>query len=419
MPNPNLDPSTLPKSHSENDPRRVAEILVEVLARALHRYGTPAHRLEEAMGHVASGLGLQSQFFSTPTAIFASLGTRGHQRTLLIRVEPGEIELEKLSRLDAVLTLLARGDITPATALGEVEAIEAAAPRYGTLLTTLAFALASASAACFFGGGGMEILGAGGAGLLIGLLAAGLQPFAHARRLFEPLAALGATALATMLAIPLAPMAHPVVILAGLIVLIPGLSLTVAMKELATRNLISGSGRLAWAALVFLAIGFGVALGDRLARALVGPLPAVEPTALPDWSLLLALPVSAAAFTVLFRALPRDMPWILAASAMAVAGSRLGAAALGAELGALVGALLVGAGSNLFSRLLNRPAAIIQLPGLILLVPGSIGFRSIAALLEGEILFGVETAFEMTLVAVALVTGLLLANVLVPPRRDL
>jgi uncharacterized membrane protein YjjB (DUF3815 family) len=211
-----------------------------------------------------------------------------------------------------------------------------------------------------------------------------------------------------------------VVILAGLIVLIPGLSLTVAMKELATRNLISGSGRLAWAALVFLVIGFGVALGDRLARALATPPPmGIEPIPLPGWTLLLALPLVAASFTVLFRALPKDGIWILAAAAIALVGGKLGGSLLGPELGALLGAVLVGAGSNLFGRIANRPTAIVQLPGLVLLVPGSIGFRSIAALLEGEILFGIEAAFKMTLVAVALVTGLLVANVLVPPRQDL
>ena len=57
-----------------------------------------------------------------------------------------------------------------------------------------------------------------------------------------------------------------------------------------------------------------------------------------------------------------------------------------------------------------------SLPGILLLVPGSIGFWSLAALLESDVVSGVETAFRMVLVAVSLVAGLLLADAIVPPR---
>jgi uncharacterized membrane protein YjjB (DUF3815 family) len=49
-------------------------------------------------------------------------------------------------------------------------------------------------------------------------------------------------------------------------------------------------------------------------------------------------------------------------------------------------------------------------PGLALLVPGSFGVRSMSALLSEETAVGVDTAFHMFLAAMALVTGLLIAN---------
>lgn len=54
-----------------------------------------------------------------------------------------------------------------------------------------------------------------------------------------------------------------------------------------------------------------------------------------------------------------------------------------------------------------------------LLVPGSIGFRGVSSFLADDTLAGVQSAFTMTLVAIALVTGLLMANVLMPPRKAL
>tara|TARA_B100000795_G_scaffold219674_1_gene174043 strand:- start:264 stop:449 length:186 start_codon:yes stop_codon:yes gene_type:complete len=57
------------------------------------------------------------------------------------------------------------------------------------------------------------------------------------------------------------------------------------------------------------------------------------------------------------------------------------------------------------------------MPGIILLVPGSVGFQSLSLLVEKNILAGLDTAFMMSFVAVALVTGLLLASLIVPPRK--
>ena len=62
--------------------------------------------------------------------------------------------------------------------------------------------------------------------------------------------------------------------------LLPGLSLTVSLNEIANRHLMSGTARLMGASLVFLQLGFGAALGGKLAvafppvaGALAGPTP--------------------------------------------------------------------------------------------------------------------------------------------------
>ena len=68
------------------------------LARGLHAHGYPAHRLEAALERVSRRLGLHGQFFSMPTALFASFGEGGEQRTFQIRVEPGAMDLRTLVR---------------------------------------------------------------------------------------------------------------------------------------------------------------------------------------------------------------------------------------------------------------------------------------------------------------------------------
>jgi len=69
--------------------------------------------------------------------------------------------------------------------------------------------------------------------------------------------------------------------------------------------------------------------------------------------------------------------------------------------------------------LLDRPAIITAVPGIMLLVPGSVGFRGLAALMDEKIVSGVDTSFKMILTAVALVAGTLMANIIAPPRREI
>ena len=63
-------PPPAPSPADEPSPDAAAFILR--LGKALHRSGYAAHRLEAILERAAVRLGLDAQFFSTPTSIFAS-----------------------------------------------------------------------------------------------------------------------------------------------------------------------------------------------------------------------------------------------------------------------------------------------------------------------------------------------------------
>ncbi|MHC5004531.1 MAG: threonine/serine exporter family protein, partial [Planctomycetota bacterium] len=276
---------------------------------------------------------------------------------------------------------------------------------------------ASAGATRFLGGAAPEMATAAVIGLVIGLLALGVGRFPATARLFEPACAMVAALLAAAAAALAGPLSIHVATLGGLIVLVPGLTLTIALNELATRNLVAGTARLVGAAMTFLGIGFGLAVGMRAAALLLPRTAAVPTPVAPAWSELVALAVTPLALTVLFRARPRDAGWVLLSGVLAYGTARIGSGYLGPELATFVAALLVAIGSNLYARRLRRPAAVPLVPGIMLLVPGSIGFRSVTELLAQDVVSGMQTAFAMILVGVALVTGLLLADVILSGDR--
>lgn len=401
-------------SLSNADPR-VAFILQ--LGRALHTSGYSAPRLEEALILTSDRLGIIGQFFSTPTSIMASFGPQDDQRTFMIRVEPGDSDLGKLAQVDSVARNVLSGQMTPAEGSAALDRVDRSPPLYGLVVTTLAFGLASGSAARFLGGGPWEM----GVGLLIGLLTGllALRAGSHPAlgRIFEPVAAFNASAIAALLAVAGAPVSVFLATLAGVIILIPGLTITTAITELSTRHLASGTARLMGALVLLMGIVFGIAFGTKFVTLTFGAIPDIAPIALPDWTLVASLILTPLAFVVLLKAEWRDAPWIVLAGIIAFVGARLGADLLGPELGAFGGALLTGVGSQWYARFTNRPSQITLVPGLLLLVPGSIGLRSLTSMLTSDgVLPGIEGVFRMGLIAVSLAAGILIARVVAPQR---
>ena len=397
-----------------------ARAFILELGRGLHEAGAPSHRIEDAMSVLAQRLGVTGQFFTTPTSIFASFGPPEEQRTALLRVEPAGVNLERLSLLDDLIREVEEGRREPEDAIVRLRAIGTAPDRYGPLLSIACFGFSAAAVARFLGGGWPEIGAAAAIGLQTGVLAQLAARRPAVARVFEWVAALGAALAALVWAALIGPLVPLNAALSGLIVLVPGLSLAVAFTELSTRNLVSGTARLAGAAMTILAIGFGLALGSRL-QPLVGAAALSMPRApLPPWTEWLALAVSPFALAVLFRARPRDIAMVLAACVMAFVIARAGARMGGSEVGVLAAAFAVGVTGNLYGRFLRQPAAVPVVPALVMLLPASLGVRSIATLLLArDVVSGMELAFTLVVLAMALAAGLLLANLVVPPRRAL
>ncbi|MEO6065648.1 MAG: threonine/serine exporter family protein, partial [Lysobacterales bacterium] len=93
--------------------------------------------------------------------------------------------------------------------------------------------------------------------------------------------------------------------------------------------------------------------------------------------------------------------------------------ALGAPSGVFLAGLVVGGAANIYARWRNRPGALVRVPGIILSVPGSVGFRTLILVFGGNLMSGLNTAVTLLLLLAAVVGGLLFGNLLVPPRRYL
>ena len=280
----------MPPSEVTSGVQDPAILFVLRLAQALHSSGYAAHSLEDILRHVCDQLGLIGQFFTTPTAIMAGFGPLDNQHTFLIRVQPGELNLGRLSALDQVAHLVAAGQLSPGEGSARIATILTKKPTYPWWLRVAGYGIVSAAGCQFLGGGRTDVEVGMGVGLLIGLLALLFRRLTITTHVFELTASFVASAVVTWLAATGLHLSVPTTTLAGIITLLPGLTVTVAMTELASRHLSSGTARLGAAFIVFASMAFGVALGTSVVTELHGgPVHAAAATALPAWARYVAL----------------------------------------------------------------------------------------------------------------------------------
>jgi uncharacterized membrane protein YjjP (DUF1212 family) len=395
--------------------RRVKFILR--FGRALHAVGAPAHTLEGTMQDLCRLFGIKGSIVSLPTAIFSSFSYGDEEITKIERVDPMGVNLGKLSKVDSVAREVIQGKLTFEEGSDRLHDILNSSDPYGKRIRVLFFLFSTAGFMILFGGTWGDFLATVIVGVIIGLISL-LRPFGLIKELFETIVAFVA-ALCTYLLLKLMPGLNiGVVILSSLIIFMPGLFITIAIAEIATQNLTSGTSRLVGGIMILLKLTFGVFIGSKIASWFHYPSMPYEFETIPSWVAIITLPITALMSTVNFKAERSDWKWMTLAGVYGYGCSKIGSHYLGPELGMFFGGACVGAMSNIFARIMNRPSSIFQFPGIILLVPGSVGYRSMNFLFERNLVGGLDMGFSMITLVMALVVGVFLGNTLIKPRQS-
>jgi uncharacterized membrane protein YjjP (DUF1212 family) len=388
-----------------------------VLASALLSYGLPAHRVEECVLRIARALKREVSVFGLPTAAIITAHEAHPTGMFIARAEPGTIDLSRLDALHHLVAQVERGELDAEGAERRVDAILTAARRYPRALDLPAVALVAFGGALMLGTSPSDALWAAGLGLWVAVML-WLSASGNA---FSRVMPVLCTVLTTFVSCQLARaglVAHPLVIaFAALFVLLPGLTLTLAMTELATGHIVSGAARCMLAATVFLQLGFGVLLGLRLGQLDQGALSSIEPASLADASL--GALMLAVGFSALFVIRMRDAVLTLLISALAFFTCRGFGVLLGVEIGVLLAATAVGLCSNAFARYRDRPSSTLTLPGVTMLVPGSLGLLAVSAAALHEPSRALDVGFQMLMIVIALSTGILISTAALPPQSTM
>jgi uncharacterized membrane protein YjjP (DUF1212 family) len=412
-------PSARARSRDE-----LADYLLEIGA-TLASYGCPSYRLEDVIREVADTEGYRAEPFALPTGLFLRVIPKdddrhaAHEVHRMTRLLETSVDLERLTLVDQLFNDVADRKLSIEQARTKIRAIVAKAPVYSAPLVWAASTASSGAAAVFFRGELVDVLAASVVGAAIG--GSRIVAKKPAQRLLQEfLGGIFAAACAYVATLVWPTSSAFVIVLAGAISLFPGMTFTTGLAEIAQKNLVSGGARVMEAGVTLLLLLFGIAVIAAVPQAHVAPFRETARTGLGlPWQVA-ALVVSSLTFGVLFQ-VPKRLLWAaLASGATGYATTALATrwfSDKAQHVAAFCAAAAVCMLANALARSTNRPAQLYQLPGMMLLVPGSFGFLSLGGLLEGAWEKGIERGFMMGLVGAALVIGVLVANVLVPARK--
>ncbi|RDZ27571.1 threonine/serine ThrE exporter family protein [Lysobacter silvisoli] len=395
------------------------------LAERLHAYGTTAQRLEGAVTAVAQRLRLECEPWSNPTGLILTFSDPHRapgesDTTRVIRMPPGENDLYKLSETDRIAEDVMAGRLDLAAGHAALQALDRPRSARWRAMQVIAFGLAAAAVGALLRLPWLDIAVAGVNGLMIGLLIelSGMRP--RLKEAVDAVAAMLAAGMAVLVASFVGPLNQNTVIIASLIVLLPGMALTNAVNELTSQHLVSGTARFAGALTTVVKLAVGTIIALYLAD-LLGLKPLIQASRpQPAWVEWVGLALAAYAFAVLFRAHRSDYPKVMAAAAGGYLISRFAGEAWGSPAGIFLAALCLTAAGNAYARWGKRPGAIVRVPGIIMLVPGSVSLRGLLTLIQQQDMeVGQDAVLAVINILLALIAGLLFGNLLLPARRNL
>ncbi|PNS09239.1 threonine/serine ThrE exporter family protein [Solilutibacter silvestris] len=394
------------------------------LATHLHTCGTTAQRLEGAVLGMARRLKVECEPWSNPTGMILSFRdpaqTSPLTETRVVRLSPGDTDLYRLSETDRIAEEVIDGRIDPKKGYEELRALDARRKpqRFWTMVAS--FGLISLAIAAVLRLPWLDIATAGVAGMLIG----GWMNYTNRRSALkessEAMAGILAALVAILVAAYVGPLNLNTVIIASLVVLLPGMAFTNAINELTSQHLVSGTARFAGALTLILKLTIGVMIAFACTEAL-GIDPQIRyARPQPDWVEYAGLLLAAATFSVVFRADRRDVPVVMAAAIAGYLISRFAGQAGDGVAGTFLAAFAMTAIGNAWARHYNRPGAIVRLPGIIMLVPGSASLRGLMTMVQEQNASTGQAALLTVLnILGALVAGLLFGNLVISARRNL
>ncbi|KAJ2157946.1 pheromone-regulated protein prm10 [Coemansia sp. RSA 552] len=404
-----------------------------IASRALMAFGAPLHRLEANLIAIALNLDVQATFAVLPGIILITFGdedTRSSE-TYVVRIVSG-YDMYRLGRSNRTIRRVLKGRISVGQGVKNMERILATPPLYSWWMVIADYVVISFFICPLFWNGSWHDAGVSSMlGLLVGLLQLLAGRFNNYANLFEVSSAFLVSFIAALLQNHIC---FATVSFAGVAMLLPGLALTTSIIEMASRNMISGTVRLIFAMCRCFMLGYGISVGSMLGSRVLGLDTSVKllQTGIDSttdvgncregpsqfWWFLF-LPAISLAFNVSISAHWRQWPFMMFSGCMAYTVSYFSTKSEAiAPLAPAIAAFSMGIFANVLASFYNHRSAVEPiLGGVQLLVPGSLGLKTVLTFITSSGTSSGSFLYNIFSTSLSIAVGLFLSGMVVFPNR--
>ncbi|MBQ9617908.1 MAG: threonine/serine exporter family protein [Oscillibacter sp.] len=244
---------------------KLSELAVD-LGCTLMSGGAEIYRVEESMRRLLNAYRLHTaEVFAIPSCVIVSVtAPDGHAITRMRRIPAHGTDMELLERCNALCRALCRQPMPLHEAQILLDRLRER-PQYSPRRILVGYVIAPAFFAPLFGGGLYDALAAALGGFVVGLLTLHGQRITGSNSFFRTVVCSAAASLSALALVRLGIGQHAdVVTISVLMMLVPGLALTNAMREIMAGDTVSGLSRIADTILTGGAIALGAAVGQLL-----------------------------------------------------------------------------------------------------------------------------------------------------------
>lgn len=374
--------------------------------------GAETYRVEESINRLLQAYGIASETFAITNCLTVSILTHeGKPLTRMRRIGHHGNDLDSVERYNNLCRRICREQPDPEVAMGWLFETERSRIHYKLPMLLLGCFLGSAGFTVFFGGSLVDALCSGFCGILVGLVnrlmdKLKVNPFfstmAAAFIMSIPAYALGALRIADN---------SDTVIIGALMILVPGLLFTNAMRDIIFGDINSGTNRIVQVLLIASAIALGTGVGFNAARACWGVVVPPAPIIHGYFILGLAAFVGCVGFFIVFNihgpggflcALGGLLSYIAYAVTLHYGG--------GIFLANFIGSVTAATYAEAMARIRKYPAISYLVVSIFPLIPGAGIYYTTSQIVNGNMDQFAQQGSNTVVTAVAIALGILIIS---------
>jgi uncharacterized membrane protein YjjP (DUF1212 family) len=380
--------------------------------------GVSVGLVENTLTEIAMAYGRECEVVALPNVVLLELNhsMRGQVDFVVQRLTT--LQLDQVSELSEITDQVKQKEIPLHQAAQELDRILVKPPRFKPAVGVLGYFLSCIGLTMLFRTDPRSLLITGTMGILVGLMLWGFGRMPRFNLLLPVIISTVVSTLIFYLTRKGYVYGPANLLVAPLVIFLPGSLLTTGMIELASMHILSGSARLIYGAAMLMLLFIGIAIGLNLSNLPSYQVYSYRGVDFPWWAPFLGTLLFGLGTFVRLSGANRDLFWMLLVLYIAMLAQSFGEEFFNSYVGAFLAATMMALSSEIIARSPRRtPAVASQVLAFWFLVPGSRGLLSVTSLLTEDVQSAAIGLGQMAILIVAITLGVLLGTLIISPQK--